>query len=32
VTHQQPMLTLADRVYRIADGTIERVDGSPGPS
>ena len=30
VTHQQPMLTLADRVYRIADGTIERVDGSPG--
>jgi ATP-binding cassette subfamily C protein len=26
VTHQRPLLALADRVYRVADGQIERVD------
>lgn len=26
VTHQRPMLALADRVYRVADGRVERID------
>jgi ABC-type transport system involved in cytochrome bd biosynthesis fused ATPase/permease subunit len=26
VTHQRPMLALADRVYRVDEGRIERID------
>jgi ATP-binding cassette subfamily C protein len=31
VTHQRPMLALADRVYRVADGRIERIGSDAYP-